>query len=150
MKYSVKSQRMAAQLLEIERAGRREAEARLADAAATLAAAEGARGEAQGALVKAEQDWAGHLAGRTFDPELGRALGVGLLGRETELGNAHERERGAAERADQERSAWRIVETRVRSGEMALRRARRALGKRSEEARGHALFEATTWKWFAR
>jgi hypothetical protein len=116
MKYSVKSQRMAAQLLEIERAGRRAAEARLADAAATL----------------------------------GRALGVGLLGRETELGNAHERERGAAERADQERSAWRIVETRVRSGEMALRRARRALGKRSEEARGHALFEATTWKWFAR
>jgi hypothetical protein len=148
MSWSRGQHRMSLQLQAIERARKGAAEARLLGARSALTEAGEARAGAGAALAAAEAEWRDHLASPAFNLELGQALGRQILVREAVKCEREAEERAAEEKLEREQRDWQAIEAMVRLRELALRRGRRALDKRAEEARASELAEANAWKWF--
>lgn len=150
MRWSKARLEMLVKLQQMERARRSEAEARLASAAADHCDARVARDEANAALAQAERGWVDHHQMSRFDLDLARMLGAQLLERERELGSREAMVGEAKEQEEKERSVWRMLETRVRSGDEALTRGRRLLTRRAEGRADQEISDRTTWRWFRR
>jgi hypothetical protein len=150
MSWSRRKQAMAAKLHEIERARKRGAEARLADARADLAEAGRVRERAEASLGEAEQGWSHHLSSGNFDIALRQAFAAELLDRQSELELRRDRETKAGAALDEARLGWQKIAASVRLGEGVVRKGRRDLARHSEHVRDLELAERTTWKWFGR
>lgn len=148
MKWGKERQRMALKLQDIERARKSAAEARLLSARAEVGEAQEASTTARSAVEDAERGWSDHLSSKSFNLELGLALAAQLLENQHELERREQCERETEHKLEQERHAWQKLEASVRSGDHVLRRGRREIARRAENARDHELSEQTTWKWF--
>ncbi|HKC03559.1 MAG TPA: hypothetical protein VKC17_09680 [Sphingomicrobium sp.] len=139
---------IAAKLHAIERARRSAAEADLMSARKAADEADEAAVRSQELLGEAEREWNANLASPGFSLELQFGLGHHLIARERDLQSSDRAKHEARDKLEQSRGGWQQSEANVRSGELVLHKGRRALSKRTDEARDNALSERTTWKWF--
>lgn len=135
------------QLLAIRKAKRLAADMALAAAAAAEREARSAEAEATARSREAQQHWSDHVAMQGFSPEYARGLAAQLVEREAESGRAGLVSRRKAELHEERRQEWQQTEAHARQSADSVRRLRRDLQHRQEEARLAELSDRATHDW---
>jgi hypothetical protein len=127
--------RMAASLLEVQRARQTGAEIVLARARDRERSACREEDEAQAELEAARIQWLECVSGASFAPEFSRMLGERLVERDTRTIEAAARSRAAVDLRTARQHEWQQLEAEVRGGDAAFADLKRKVGRKREEDR---------------
>lgn len=135
------------QLLEIRRAKRLAADIAVAAAAAAEQEAAAAQRDAEAQSSEAQQEWAEHVAVASFSPEYARALGARLISREERSRRTTLVRQHKAELHEERRQEWRQSDAHARQSQETVRKLRREVRHRREEADLADLSDRATQEW---
>jgi hypothetical protein len=135
------------QLLDIRRAKRLAADMAVAAAAAAEQDAILEQKESDAQSSEAQLQWAEHIGARNFSPEYARALGTRLIVREEQSQQAALVTQRKSELHDARRQEWRQSEAHARQSLETVRKLRREVEYRREEARLAELGDRATQNW---
>ena len=141
---------MVVEMTQVQRVRRLGAEAAMAEAALASRKADEAERQAAAAAVAAREDWAEHLGGATFAPEMALALSGRFLARVGEEAEAAAGARDAQSDHAQKQQAWQRLEAVVRRSEQSIRQLRRGEERRKAEKRLAEVGDRTTYDWSRR
>lgn len=134
-------------LASVQRAKRIGAEAALIESQTAEEEAQTAESDARTEMTDAHRHWLDHIAEPRFSPEFSTMLSHALIVCETKVEGASLRAVEAGDVRAQCQSEWQVLESRVRTGDAALRSFRRKVARRAEENRLAELADRTTYTW---
>ncbi len=135
------------QIAAVQRARRMGAEAALAESAEAEARSRREEEAAQLLVQDARQEWGAYLAKSGFSPQYHSALSGRIVVREQEQSVRAQAAAKAAEDRSRRELEWQVLEAQVRVGETSMKRLRRKLARRVDEANLAEAADRLTFRW---